>query len=400
MISVNEAWKLLEAKVVPLSSEYVDLERSGGRVLHQSLNADRDYPPFERVAMDGYALTHASWLKGQRRFRVQEMQTAGQKPTTLLSPDACIEIMTGAKLPHAADLVIRYEDTERDGEFVKIIDGLELALFSNVHRQGGDCAQGTAFADTLIHSPSAAIAASFGFAQVKVARLPRISILGTGDELVGVDQQPLDYQIRASNIYAVRMALERNGHEIVVSQTLKDQRDLITRSVEQALETSDILLLSGGVSAGKTDYIPAVLKDCGVEQVFHKIDQRPGKPLWFGQTKSGRSVFGLPGNPVSTLICLHRYVLPFIQLMQGRTDHNRPLVELLSPRPKNSKLTFFMPVRIRYSPDARILAESASHNGSGDFVALSRTDGFLEIPGEGESNYDPKQTVFPFYSWS
>ena len=399
MVSVNEAWKLLDAKAVLLSSAMVDLETAGGRVLQQSLRADRDYPPFDRVAMDGYALTYASWLKGQRRFRVQALQTAGQKPMTLYSADACIEIMTGAKLPYAADLVIRYEDTERDGDFVKIVDGLDLESFANVHRQGKDCIRDSSFADPIVKSTSAAIAASFGMSQVKVTRRPRVSIIGTGDELVAIDEQPLDYQIRASNIHAVRMAIEMSGHEIVSSLTLADQRDLITRSVANALETSDLLLLSGGVSAGKTDYIPEVLKDCGVEQVFHKIDQRPGKPLWFGQTKSGQSVFGLPGNPVSTLICLHRYVLPFIQLMQGLKDQKRPYAELLTARPKNNKLTFFMPVRIRYSPDARILAEFASHNGSGDFVSLSRTDGFVEIPGEREPNFDPTQTVFPFYSW-
>lgn len=399
MVSVNEAWRLLETKVVSLSSESVELVTAGGRVLHQSLKADRDYPPFDRVAMDGYALTYASWLKGQRRFQVQEMQTAGQQPATLRSAEFCIEIMTGAKLSNAADLVIRYEDTERDGDFVKILDGLELEAFANIHRQGKDCARETAFNDPIIRSTSAAIAASFGLGQIKVARRPRISIIGTGDELVSIDQQPLDYQIRTSNIHAVRMALEMNGHQVLLSQTVADQRGLIAQSVVNALETSDLLLLSGGVSAGKTDYIPAVLKECGVEEVFHKIEQRPGKPLWFGQTKSGTSVFGLPGNPVSTLICLHRYVLPFIQRMQGLKDQKRPYVELLTPRPKNRKLTFFLPLRIRYTPDAKILGESVAHNGSGDFVALSLTDGFVEIPGEGEAQYDPNQNVFPFYSW-
>ncbi len=399
MVSVNEAWKILQEKVILLSSESIALEDAAGRVLHQPLTADRDYPPFDRVAMDGYALTYASWLKGQRRFRVQEMQTAGQKPTTLHSPESCIEIMTGAKLPAPADLVIRYEDTARDGDFVTIEDGLDLTSYSNVHRQGQDCARGNAFHDSSVKASSAAIAASFGFSRIKVARRPRVSILGTGDELVAIDKQPLDYQIRASNIHAVRMAIEMNGHEIISSQNLPDQRDLITRAVSNALETSDILLLSGGVSAGKTDYIPAVLKDCGVEQIFHKIDQRPGKPLWFGQTKRGQFVFGLPGNPVSTLICLHRYVLPFLQLLQGNPAVNRPFVELITPRPKNSKLTFFVPVRIRYSSDAKISGEAANHNGSGDFVSLTATDGFVEIPGENEPDYDPAQTIFPFYAW-
>lgn len=399
MINVNEAWNLLLSHVVPLSEESVGLEQSLGRILTQDLKADRDYPPFDRVAMDGYALSFENWQSGQRSFVIQEMQTAGQKPTTLSDPANCIEIMTGSTLPLGTDLVIRYEDSRREGNQVFFIDELDLERFTNVHRKGVDCPEGRSFPDRLMTAPLSALAASFGAQSLKAVRRARVSIIGTGDELVAFDRKPLDYQIRASNIHAMRMALLSRGHEVLSSETLADQKELIRKSVERALESSDILLLSGGVSAGKTDYIPEILEACGVEEVFHKIHQRPGKPLWFGQSKSGKTVFGLPGNPVSTLICLYRYVLPYIDEAQGRRDSQRPMVKLVSPRPKNTALTFFQAVKISYGADALITADAALHNGSGDFASLSGTDGFVEIPGELEPGYDPKQTIFPFYSW-
>ncbi|RYZ59421.1 MAG: molybdopterin molybdenumtransferase MoeA [Proteobacteria bacterium] len=399
MINVNEAWNLLLSHVIPLKEESVALEQSLGRVLTNDLKADRDYPPFDRVAMDGYALSYESWQSGQRKFIVQAMQTAGQKPTELGDEKHCIEIMTGSALPRLCDLVIRYEDSRRDGDHVYFLEDLQLERYTNVHRKGIDCPAGRSFPDRLMTPPLVALAASFGSHSLKVIRKPRISIIGTGDELVAINFKPLDYQIRASNIHAMRMAVESRGHEVLSSETIVDERDLIRTSVEKALESSDILLLSGGVSAGKTDYIPEILKACGIEEVFHKINQRPGKPLWFGQSKSGKTVFGLPGNPVSTLICLYRYVLPYIEAAQGRKHIQRPMVKLVSPRPKNSALTFFQAVKISYGDDAVIRADAALHNGSGDFASLSGTDGFVEIPGELEPNYNPKQTIFPFYSW-
>ena len=399
MISVNEAWNTLTSRALPLDVESVELSNSGGRVLRQSLIADRDYPPFHRVAMDGYALSLASWTQGQRSFRVQELQTAGQLPAVLRNPMDCIEIMTGAKLPTGCDVVIRYEDSERRGDQVHFLDELNLEPYTNIHPQGADCAKGSVFNDVTMNAPAAALAASFGQAEVLVTRQVRVAIIGTGDELVGIAEKPLDYQIRTSNIHAMKMALERKGHLVLSAQSLADQKDRITAVVADALATADIVLLSGGVSAGKTDFIPSVLHDCGVEKIFHKIAQRPGKPLWVGQTKSGTTVFGLPGNPVSTLVCLYRYVMPYLDLIQGKEPAPRPYAELLAPRSSNHNLTFFVPVKLRYTSDGRILADAAPHHGSGDFVALSGTDGFLEIPGTGEPHYDSSQTIFPFYSW-
>jgi molybdopterin molybdotransferase len=349
--------------------------------------------------MDGYAFAFASWQAGRRQFTVQDLQTAGQSPRALRQDDLCIEVMTGAKLPMGCDVVVRYEDTKREGSQVFVEPNLSLSAFGNIHRQGDDCGKGQIFAPSRMNPPVAAIAASFGIHTLQVQKPWRVAILGTGDELVPVDQQPLDYQIRASNIHALRMAVEQRGHTVSACRILRDDRSLILSSVERALDDCDLILLSGAVSAGSTDFVPGVLADLGVRKIFHKIAQKPGKPLWFGRSERGTSVFGLPGNPVSSLICAYRYVLPYLELREAVVETDRPYAELASPLPKNRSLTHFTAVTVRYTKEARIIAEAVKQQGSGDFASLSRTMGFLEIPGEDEAGFDPQQRHFPLYLW-
>lgn len=395
MISVNEAWELLKTHAPPRADSTLELQNCAGHSLRQDLAADRDYPPFDRVAMDGYAFSHASWKAGRRQFFIQETQTAGQEPVRLKAGELCVEIMTGAKLPQGCDVVVRYEDTRREGADVFLDAALNLEPFANVHRQGDDCREGQTFSPPRVTPPVAAIAASFGFASLRVRKPFRISIIGTGDELVAIEEKPRDYQIRSSNIHALRMAMTQRGHAVVFCQSLRDDRALIHATVRQALENSDIILLSGAVSAGTADFVPSVLSDLQVTKIFHKIAQKPGKPLWFGQNEKGVSVFGLPGNPVSSLICAYRYVLPYLENGEGE----RPYAELLTKRSGPRKLTQFPAVSVRFTKDGRIVAEAVAHQGSGDFVSLNGTQGFLEIPGEQEPGFDPEQKHFPLYLW-
>lgn len=396
MINVSDAWELLKIHAPAAEEETVDLQQGAGRSLRQSLRADRDYPPFDRVAMDGYALSWKSWQEGRRQFRVQELQTAGQKPVALKASDLCVEIMTGAKLPFDSDVVVRYEDARREGDIVFLDESLELKAFGNIHRRGDDCREGQDFRPLRMTPPVAAIAASFGSASLRVRKPFRVTIFGTGDELVGLHQKPLDYQIRASNIHALAMAVRERGHSIKACLTLRDDRQLVLANVAEALKTSDLILLTGAVSAGSADFVPSILSDLQVEKVFHKIAQKPGKPLWFGSHAAGARVFGLPGNPVSALICAYRYVFPFLELPEAG---ERPYAELVGKRPLQRKLTHFLAVRIHYTKDARIMAEAVPHQGSGDFVALSGTSGFVEIPGEQEPGFDPDAKHFPLYLW-
>lgn len=400
MITVQEADQLIRQHVLSLGTQKISLKDSHGMTLAEELTADRDYPPFHRVAMDGYALQHAQWAKGQRKFFVEGIQTAGQKPLSLKNPEAAIEIMTGAALAAGCDLVVRYEDTTRFGEYMVIADDAVLERMQNVHQMGADAKRETKFSTKRMDASLAALAASFGYDSLLVNRTPRVAMLGTGDELVAVDANPLDYQIRESNISAVRMALESRGLS-VHAERVRDDRSQIFAAVERALHENDWLLLSGGVSAGKTDFVPEILQELGVKPIFHKIAQRPGKPLWFGLRDDGKTVFGLPGNPVSSLVCLYRYVLPMLEGgCRGGTPLQVPFAELKSPRPKQTRLTYFMPVRIDYTNDARIEAIAGDHNGSGDFISLAGTDGFIEIPGELEDDHDPSNTYFKFYGWT
>ncbi|RZA24826.1 MAG: molybdopterin molybdenumtransferase MoeA [Proteobacteria bacterium] len=293
-----------------------------------------------------------------------------------------------------------YEDTRRVDEFMEITVDLEAVPYANVHRMAADARSGDRYEDRIINPPLAAIAASFGYATVKTARKAAVTVIGTGDELVGIDQTPSDFQIRESNVHAVDMALRARGYA-VEAKVLRDDRALIRGQIESALEMSDVLLLSGGVSAGKTDFVPSLLQELGVNKVFHRIIQKPGKPLWFGRTDSGKVVFGLPGNPVSTLICLYRYVLPFLKASELGENKvaQPPYAELLGFKPSLRKLTHFLPVTLEWTKDARILARGTEHNGSGDFISLNGTDGFLEIPGESEPGFDADQKYFRFYGW-
>ncbi len=401
MITVEDADSLIHEQLLNLAPVTVALKDAGERILISPFVADRDYPPFDRVAMDGYAIRYEAWRKGQRLFAVQGLQTAGQAPLTLSQPESAIEIMTGAKLAIGADLIVRYEDTTREGPLVRIHSDLEPKPWGNIHRQGEDAKKGQTFILTKMLPPEGAIAASFGLAKIDVARKARITMLGTGDELVSIEETPKDYQIRESNIHAVSMALRLRGHDV---RTLvsKDDKEKIKASIAEALETQDVLILSGGVSAGKTDFIPEILEELGVKKVFHRIMQKPGKPLWFGRTSHGKVVFGLPGNPMSTLICLYRYVLPFLEASESNgSERSRKeiFVEFEGELPKLGKLSHFVPVRLQYGRDAKIRATALSHNGSGDFLGLGGTDGFIEIPGPLERDFNESQQIFKFWSW-
>jgi molybdopterin molybdotransferase len=400
MITVNDAEQLIMSRLLALGPQKIPLSKAHGSALREALIADRDYPPFDRVAMDGYALSFATWHAGIRRFRVEGLQTAGQPPHSRKAPDGAIEIMTGAKLPEGCDFVVRYEDTRRTESFMEVIEDVEALPFANVHRRGSDASSGARFEDARVNPPLAALAASFGYASIEVARKARIQILGLGDELVSIDSDPTDYQIRESNVHAVGMALRARGYDVDI-KVLRDEPNRIRSHIEAALECKDVLLLSGGVSAGKTDFVPTLLLELGVTKIFHKVLQRPGKPLWFGRLGSGPAVFGLPGNPVSTLICLYRYVLPFLKASElGHTCANQsPYAELLGAMPKPRKLTHFVPVRLEWTKDARVHARKAEHNGSGDFISLHDTDGFVEVPGESEPSFDPEQKYFRYYGW-
>jgi len=234
-------------------------------------------------------------------------------------------------------------------------------------------------------------------ARVRVSSQPAVMVISTGDELIEPGEPIAEYQVRRSNAYAVAAALRRRGLLRVGDDHVVDDEKTLRERLTLHLNTHDLLILSGGVSMGKFDLVPKVLAALGVEQVFHRIAQRPGKPMWFGIGREGQSVFGLPGNPVSTLVCLARYVIPAIAAAMGAKRREPERLALLSPVSCQAPLTYFMPVTIVQDDWGRSWADPSPTHGSGDFLSLAGTDGFVELP-PGPNTYS-KGFVSSVYRW-
>lgn len=344
--------------------------------------ADRDQPPFNRVAMDGIAIDYTAYAAGQRVFPVAWLQAAGAEPRPLTDPAQCVEIMTGAALPAGVSTVIRYEDLVREGDAFRLPDGLPDG--KAIHQRGKDITAGRELcaAGRRIGPAELGMLATCGYGTVSVVRQPKIAVVATGNELVPVNDQPLPHQIRMSNVYQLAQLLEGEGAVTTVHH-FPDEVEALRTNLEACLLINDLVVLSGGVSKGKLDFVPGVLADLGVEKLFHGVAQRPGKPLWCGRRKQ-TVVFGLPGNPASSLNCLLAYVLPFVRRQFGLPE--RPqfarLTEDVTFKPD---LTLFQLVGLHSDPETGLLlATPTKHQGSGDATSLLRSDGFLELPAGRE----------------
>lgn len=381
MLSVSEAFALTQQHRLTLPTEPVSLLDADGRVLRNAVYADRDFPPFNRVAMDGIGIRFADYVAGGRAFHVAGTQFAGQPQQTLSEANTCLEVMTGAMLPAGADTVVRYEDVRiSDGQATISIDDVEEG--QHLHLRATDRRTGDELlpVGTQLGPPELAVAASVGQTTLTVTTLPRVALISTGDELVDVGDTPLPYQIRRSNTYMLRAALK----SLVINATLHhivDDETILKDRLAGLLSENDVLILSGGVSAGKADFVPDVLAQLGVQKQFHKIEQRPGKPLWFGTTPN-KAVFALPGNPVSTILCAYRYVLPYLRASMGLAAAPIRYTQLAAPVVFKPAITYFLPVRLTSEPDGRTLAQPLPGSGSADFANLLAADAFMEFPAE------------------
>lgn len=395
MITVGEATHIISANLFKPRVEIVPLTKCIGKVLAETIIADRDFPAFHRVSMDGIAILHQAWETGRRSFRVAGTQAAGEEQKTLADPHQCFEVMTGAMLPAGSDTVIRYEDVEiRDGVAVPTTDAIKP--WQSVHIQGTDARRGDVLLEPgqVIASSEVALMASVGKVAVEVFALPNVAIISTGDELVDIHEQPAPYQIRRSNSYALQSALREMGAEATIFH-LEDERIAMEKSLRSIIEQFDVLILSGGVSKGKFDFVPAALENTGIRKLFHQVSQRPGKPFWFGRSDSGKVAFALPGNPVSTFMCFYRYVRPWIQRSLG-TSVQRAAAVLGTDFSFPNQLTCFLQVSV-VNEEGRMVAHPNPGGGSGDFANLKNVSGFLELPLE-KSEFRAGE-VFPYFSF-
>jgi molybdopterin molybdotransferase len=368
-------------------------------VLRQDIYAERDNPPFDRVCMDGIAVDSAAVMGGLRRLAIEATQQAGTPAASLLHKDRAIEIMTGSMLPRGTDCVIPLEEYTLIDEVASLKDDSVAKPYRNVQRRGSDSQPGVPMlkTGTVLGAPEMAVVASAGLASVKVSRQPRFMVVSTGDELIEPGQPILEHQVRRSNAYAIITALRKRGFEEVDNDHIPDDANLLRERLARHLSQHDVLILSGGVSQGKFDLVPTALKDLAVKEVVYQIAQRPGMPMWFGIGAAGQAVFGLPGNPVATLVCLVRYVIPAMTLAMGAAREPPRTVALGSPARFYRNLTYFLPVSIRSDGLARAIAQPRPPNGPGDFLGLIASHGFVELPPQTEDF--PAGFVADFYAW-
>ena len=371
--------------------EEVDFLNTLGRVLKENIFADRDFPPFDRVSMDGIAISAEAFNSGQRTFKIEGIQAAGSAQLTLQNPANCMEAMTGAVLPKNTDAVIQYELLTIENGIAKV-NLEEIKKFQNIHLKGTDKKQGDLLIkeNTLISPAEIGIFATVGKTAVNVAKQPKVMIVSTGNELVEVGENSADYQIRRSNVYTMVSLLEKLHIKAETLHILDDKVVLLTK-IESLLNNYDVLIFSGAVSKGKFDFIPEVLDQLGVKKLFHQVKQRPGKPFWFGKINN-KVIFAFPGNPVSTFVNCVKYFYPWFYKSVGLDFENKQQAILSEDFYFKPEMTYFLQVKLNQR-EGKLWATPISGKGSGDLANLADADAFLELP-DNRSNFT-KGEVFP-----
>ena len=398
MDSVAHTNSLLASHAVTLPAEQCALLASIGRVLREPVLADRDLPPHDRVTMDGIAVSAAALNRGDRPLHLECEARAGEAGKRLRDGNhGAVRVMTGAVLPAGSDTVVRSEDLRLNETQVWLQPEVPIVPGQNVHRRGSDTRAGATVLTPgrRISAADVAVLASVGRAHVAVGKRPRVAVISTGDELVDVDAPIASHQVRRSNIYAVATALTALGYP-VSAQHLPDAVDQLTAGVSAALDSHEVLITTGAVSQGSADFLPGVFESLGVECYLHGVRQRPGKPLWIGGTPDGTRLFALPGNPVSVMMCLHRYVVPFLAAAEGAAAAAPLQASLVEPVTFPPSLTLFLPVRLS-AAGGSLEARPAPTRNSGDFLALVGTDGFVELAAQ-ETHF-PAGSVVPLHPW-
>ena len=384
MVSVEEAKRVILSHRVEMDTEEIELSKAIGRVLRQPIFADRDFPPFDRISMDGVAINYQDFAEGCKQFKIAGTVAAGDPQQYLTKKNACFEVMTGAIMPEGLDTVIQYEQLSvKDGIANLEVDNVKQG--QNVHLKGLDRQQGDELiaAGRKITPAELGILATVGKSKVSVSKQPSIIVISNGDELVDIDGMPQAHQIRKSNVHQLSALIQNEGL-LSDSAHFRDDYTLILERLATFLDKYDVLVVSGGVSKGKFDYLPKALEELGVTKHFHRVEQRPGKPFWFG-TKRKTAVFALPGNPISSFICTQHYLLPWLRQNLGLAPVNDIFAVLTEEVTFKPNLTYFLQVKTTYTTFGTIEATPQRGKGSGDLANLLETDAFLALPAGKET---------------
>jgi molybdopterin molybdotransferase len=396
MVRVEEAEKIILRQCKDFGTESISFDNCMGRVLAEDIYADRDLPAFNRVTMDGIAINLEAFKNGQRIFSIKATQSAGEAPIEIDRSDQCIEIMTGAVLPATTNAIIPYEEIEID-KGMATINTETVLINQHIHYKGKDKRQKEVLVESaqFITPTVISIAATVGKTTLRVKKLPAIVIISTGDELIPINETPNFFQLRRSNNYTLRSALtEYCLHAEMLH--FPDQPEIIGEQLKECLGLYDIILLSGGVSMGKFDFVPPALESLEVKKLFHKVQQRPGKPFWFGKHVDGALVFAFPGNPVSTFMCFYRYFVPWLKA-SWKIKTNSSFAKLNQDFTFKPALQYFLQVKLTINEKGELLATPVEGNGSGDFANLLEADAFMELPLERDDF--KKGEVFPIWAF-
>lgn len=411
MLSVDEALTAILDSVQPRGPARTALHDALGLVLAEEVVSGIDSPPFDKSLMDGFALRAGDVGGGNVTLKVIEEVTAGRVPTKVVGPSESIRIMTGAQLPEGADAVVRIEETDFDPESQTVLIAADSVVSdANIMRRGASMKRGESVlpAGRQLRPQELGALAEMGEAKVLVRPRPRVSVLATGDELVPVSERPGPGQIRNSNETMLVAQIRRAGGEPVPLGIARDNRRDLREKISVGLEC-DVLLLSGGVSAGKLDLVPSELEAAGVKPVFHKVHVKPGKPIWYGvldvqdgeskEPAAGRRhVFGLPGNPVSSLVCFELFARTAIRRLMG---FDRP-----GPRAREARLSAahiargdrptYHPARLEVSGDG-LVVHVVGWRGSADLRSTVEANSMALFPA-GDREYAVGDVV-DVYCW-
>jgi molybdopterin molybdotransferase len=400
MLSVDQTYDLILATLdqqKTIKKISVPLAEARGKVLAQEIVTDRAYPPYHRVAMDGYAFSSEAHLT-QARYRIEKTARPGEEVVELNNfKTGCIKVFTGSVLPRFCHLVIPYEHVSLEKGNVIINNPIHFKPWANVHRAGSDADQGQLViqAGTKLNALHLATIASLGFFQVDIFSWPKTVVVATGDEL-GHPQASViaDYQIRSSNGIFVEMELREMGVEAVSVMHVKDDFNVIKKLLKNLLQEYQLIFLSGGISLSDNDHLRHVFSDLAVATLVPAVAQKPGKPFFVGQGPEGQILFSLPGNPQASYVCMRRYIKEafyhFTHMTQDQKN-NQP-IKYDKNKIQAQKVTKFWIGNKRHD-----LFYPMEHQGSGDFLAITHSDGFLEIPAidsVDEKSHDPQ-----FFSW-
>ncbi len=378
-VSVAEARDIILGAVAPLGSETVGLRDAVGRVLLEAIDATREIPPLDNSAMDGYALRAQDAAQAPAALRVVDEIPAGRFPERKLGPGEAARILTGGPIPEGADAVVMQEQTERDGDRVIVLE--PVVPGSHIRSAGSDVVPGTSVATsgTVLTPAYVGMIAALGRTQIRVAARARVAVLATGDELVEPDRIEDDGHIVSSNSYGLQAAIQDAGALPVYLGIARDEPDEIAASFERALRC-DAVVSTGGVSVGDRDWIKQVLADLGGDMRLWRVRMKPGAPLAF-VTVGGRPVFGLPGNPVSSLVTFEQFVRPALLAMMHRTALYRPVARavLTEDYEKPAGRAHFVRVTLEQR-DGRLHATPSGDQSSSVLLSMVRADALAFIP--------------------